>query len=324
MERDAAGQGSGRGFKGFLALLLKLGLAGACLVYAFWDVDPARLISAFGRYSPLRIAAALGCVLLILAPPGLRLMGLCRGEAGFGASLSAVVLGLGVNNILPARMGEVAKAVYLRRAAGMTLARGMVAVFWERFLDLNALLFMALCAALLMDLGLAVYPLLAVVLGLWLFVVLNRVRPGAVAWLVHRLPGERLRLLASEVLMVLGERLGLRLGLALVLQTVLVWLVYAAMTVLVLWWVAGLGLSLPELLTIFIAGTLGLALPSSPGGLGVYEAAVVASLGWFGVAKTEALAAALVLHMVQYLPTTLWAVGIMVRTGLGPRQLGRD
>lgn len=41
-------------------------------------------------------------------------------------------------------------------------------------------------------------------------------------------------------------------------------------------------------------------IPSSPGGIGVFEYAVVLSLGFFGVSREPALAAAFLLHLVQY------------------------
>jgi len=48
-----------------------------------------------------------------------------------------------------------------------------------------------------------------------------------------------------------------------------------------------------------------MALPGAPGGLGVYEAAVVAPSLWFGVDKETAVALAIVLRAVQYIPVTL-------------------
>jgi uncharacterized membrane protein YbhN (UPF0104 family) len=61
---------------------------------------------------------------------------------------------------------------------------------------------------------------------------------------------------------------------------------------------------------------LGVAAPSSPGALGVYELAVVGALALFGVDPAAALAYALTTHLTQYLITTvLGSIGLF-RDGL--------
>ena len=79
---------------------------------------------------------------------------------------------------------------------------------------------------------------------------------------------------------------------------------------------AGLSIPLAAALAVFAIASLGMAVPAAPGGLGVFEAAVVASLGWFDVPRGEALAAALVLHMLQFVPTTLAGVALLSRERL--------
>jgi uncharacterized protein (TIRG00374 family) len=64
------------------------------------------------------------------------------------------------------------------------------------------------------------------------------------------------------------------------------------------------------------AAALGVAAPSSPGALGVYELAVVGALSLFGINPADALAYALTAHLIQYLITTiLGAIGLF-RDGL--------
>jgi uncharacterized membrane protein YbhN (UPF0104 family) len=59
-----------------------------------------------------------------------------------------------------------------------------------------------------------------------------------------------------------------------------------------------------------IATNLAMILPSSPGALGVFEAAVVVALGAFALDDSEALSYALVLHALNLLPYL--AVGALV------------
>jgi uncharacterized membrane protein YbhN (UPF0104 family) len=55
--------------------------------------------------------------------------------------------------------------------------------------------------------------------------------------------------------------------------------------------------------------------------VGVFEAAVVFALGLFGVDKEQALAAGVVLHMLQYIPVTLLGVLILAKSGLNIKKI---
>jgi uncharacterized membrane protein YbhN (UPF0104 family) len=87
------------------------------------------------------------------------------------------------------------------------------------------------------------------------------------------------------------------------------------------------GLELSVLEALFVTGVmnLGVAILASPGYVGSYQWLAVASLGLFDVAREEALAFAILMQAVWYVPTTLaGAVALAVgtarrmRVGRGP------
>jgi uncharacterized membrane protein YbhN (UPF0104 family) len=63
-----------------------------------------------------------------------------------------------------------------------------------------------------------------------------------------------------------------------------------------------LGVSPLAALLVTIAANLAMVLPSSPGAVGVFEAASVYALGAYGVSDARALSAALVVHVVNLVP----------------------
>ena len=72
--------------------------------------------------------------------------------------------------------------------------------------------------------------------------------------------------------------------------------------------------SAPFWWTGFVLGvlSLGVALPSAPASLGVYEAAIVGALTLLKVSPADALAFALVLHLIQILSTgAIGAYGLL-------------
>ncbi len=66
---------------------------------------------------------------------------------------------------------------------------------------------------------------------------------------------------------------------------------------------------------------LGVSVPSAPAGLGVYEATTVAALSLYGVNQSQALAFALVSHLVQILSTTFFGIWGFIREGLSVGEL---
>ena len=304
-----------------LSIALRILLVAACLVYAFWGVDAALLGAALTRYDPLLLLGALvysfGQYMLL----GVRLNFLTQKRGGFLTCLKASVFGLGVNNLLPAKLGEVAKAFYLRTKAGIPLGQGLGLVFWERFMDVNFLLAAALTATACMGLKLAVVPLAVMAGGIWACLLGVRLFPGLAYGLTRLLPGKRLRELASEVLLQLQAKRHPGFFPLLALYSAAIWTAYSGLFHLVFIELAGLPLSFGQVITAFIIATFGFAMPSSPGGLGVFEAAIVLALGLFQVPKEEALAVGIVLRAIQYIPPTLAALYLMASSGLSAKTL---
>lgn len=298
------------------SLVLRLGLAGGCLAYALWGVDFAALGHSLRSFALAGVLATLAVVALDMVLVGLRLRLISGGRASLAASFNAGMLGLGLNNVVPAKLGELAKAAYLRRAAGVPLGQAMGMVFWERFADLHALIAMALFAAAFHGNRLAVIPLAGVVAGLWLCLAVLRLWPGLAPRLVRLAYFPKLKAFAADVLEHLAERRGVRFFAVLALATAGTWGLYCLQYYLVLWWGAGLDLSFGQVLSVFVLGALGLAVPSSPGGVGVYEAVMVAVLTSLGVDKEQALAVGLVYHALSYFPVTAYALGLLARSGL--------
>jgi uncharacterized membrane protein YbhN (UPF0104 family) len=89
------------------------------------------------------------------------------------------------------------------------------------------------------------------------------------------------------------------------------------------WLVArSVGVELSVLQTAFVAAVmnLGVAIPSSPGFIGTYQWLAVASLGLFDVDREDALAFAILMQAVWYVPTTVVGGGLVVARAARPRR----
>ena len=99
--------------KRLLMELLRFGVSILCLVCAFRGVPLSDLWDLLRQLPPLPIAAAVLTSFLAYAAMGVRLMGMCRPHLAFRSTFPASLVGLALNNVLPAKAGEAAKAAWI-------------------------------------------------------------------------------------------------------------------------------------------------------------------------------------------------------------------
>ena len=226
--------------------------------------------------------------------------------------LSALLISYLFNTILPARPGEVARVHVLGTRAGVSRAEVLATVVLERVYDLFVLIvLLAVAAPFLPEVGwLTAALVLGAVLGLGLaagaVLVARFGRRGArillrpVA-LLPRVTDERVDLLAASVVAGLAAIRATHVALAATALTALSWLLLALSG----WFLlrgTGIEEGFAAAVLVLVATNLVLVLPSSPAGLGAFEAAAVLALAAYGVQREQALSYALVLHALNALP----------------------
>ena len=221
--------------------------------------------------------------------------------------LDWIVSGVACSNVLPARAGDLLRAHWLSRAAPMPGGRGLATVVVDRASDLLVLLAFLLGTASLVtreawvDRLVVGAALLVALVGLMLLAGRAYARRRHRDRRTHR---RRLRRIARDVVDTFGERISPAGVAVVVVLSAAVWLVWALGSMGVARSV-GIELSLTE--AVFVTGVLnlGVAIPSSPGFVGTYQWLGVASLSLLDVPKEEALAFAILMQAVWYVPTTL-------------------
>lgn len=236
----------------------------------------------------------------------------------------ALLVGYFFNTILPARAGEAARVLALTRATRSSRAEAAATVIVERTFDVLALLALLfvlvpwlpdvtwLRPAAWLAAALAALLLVAiVVLARWGDRPLRRaLRPfGARAEAAGGNLGVGLAALRDA--RVAAEALALT-AISWVVLGLSFWLVMRAFD---------LGLSPIAGMLVLIATGVGSILPSSPAGLGVFEAATVLALHAYGISDSTALSFAVVLHVVNIVP--FLAAGAIVPGMLRTRPPGR-
>lgn len=273
------------------------------------------LLKAISSISPIFIAAVSLCTILFLIIRGFASRALLENKVSFRQAFLAINVGYLLNNLLPLRAGEIGRAVLLGQTSGLGTMHILSTIVIERVFD------MAIAAGLLlstlpMALGMeqsrpiAIVILVLVILGLvamWLMARFQSTVHAWAGWVGQRVPlvqkyivPQLDALLRGMSVLVNPRRFLVALSLILLSWVVAVSEYYVMMLALrpanpQWWW----GLFIDSVLA------LGIAIPSAPGAVGVFEGAIVAALGVLGFTPEQGLAYAVIIHAQQWMITAI-------------------
>jgi hypothetical protein len=296
-----------------LTKLLSFGIVGLCAWYLLRDVDLPLLLETLGGHPPELYVAACVLFLVTLLPMCLRLHVLMSGRCSLNAASRAVFFGSGANSILPARLGDVAKAAYLTRTSGIPTAATLCAVFWERLADLCVVLLLALLLGLRYEARFLYLPLMLAVGGVFLGLILVNRYPRWFRRMAALVPVHRMRDLLDDMIGLVADRSQWPSWPRLFALSVMVWGSFSVFNTVFLHFFFDMPLDIWTGMLVGVAGAIGMMVPAMPANIGTYEASVVAALILSGQDKSLALAAALLLHAVSVLPTAAFAAVTMIR-----------
>lgn len=226
-------------------------------------------------------------------------------ETRLTSTVSVLIIGLMVNNLFPAKMGELARAYLIGEKEKLPKTLCLSTIMVEHLLDILVLLIFLLLLMPLVSLppwlktSGTMLGFLALGLIVFLFLVMQR-EEKFLNW-VHRWLGfipDRFRDQAQGILtnMVRGMRVVTGRYIFYAFATlVAMWCTVFLVAYLVM---AAFGLFLPVyapiMVIIFVA--FGKVIPSSPGGIGTLHYLIIVVLMAFGVTKEVALGYAILMH----------------------------
>ena len=242
----------------------------------------------------------------------------------------STAIGMMINNVVPARAGEIARAYALsREEPRVPFAASFASLAVDRVFDavmILALMFGALLdprfpsGALASARGAAIGGIVgvtAVIIVLYLIVFFPE-RMITLYELFARRVAPRFEARGKELLHAFASGLSVLRSpsrfLAVIWWTLLHWLVNA-----LAFWIAfrGMHVDAPFSAALFLQGliAIGVAVPAAPGFFGVWEMAGKIGLGLFGVPESLAVAWAISFHILSYIPITLIGAWYFLRMG---------
>ena len=274
------------------------------------------------------VVFALLCNQLSLVIKGVRWWVFLRplGVRSLALVLRATYAGASLNNLVVAQGGEAARVLLVARASGVAATQVASALALERVLDAVSYLSLLGGAALLLDLPPLLMrwrtlSLVALVLAACALVALgtlsgDRVESSTSLRAIGRVRASILRF--AWLLAEIGSPL--RLGGAMVLSLA-AWSLQVAT-----YHSIALAAHLPVPMAGSVAAMLTIGISflvrATPGNVGVFQVLYVMTMGRFGIAQAPALAAALLIQVVQVVPTVV--LGTVAAYGLVGRRTTLD
>ncbi|MDH3456374.1 MAG: flippase-like domain-containing protein [Gemmatimonadota bacterium] len=305
------------------------------LWWALRGIHFAQVWERFRDSAKLPLAATMVAVGLTLPARAARWRVLLREELAwlpFASLYHATAAGFAVNNLLPARAGEVARAYAARRLTGVRFSAAVTTIALSRVLD-GVTLFAILVFATLVGWLPSEFTILNVSVGRIIlvasvvFAVFFALALGAATF-----PHPVLQLTAWISARTLPQRwvTGFNEGVKGIIDSLAVMrdpqqLAQVALWSAVIWGLGGLSfflaflafdLSVPwhAAFTLQTLINFGLVIPSTPGFVGVFEAVTRASLSIYGVDGASAVSYAVAYHFCLYAPVTLMGLWSLNRT----------
>jgi uncharacterized protein (TIRG00374 family) len=316
-------------------------LSAALIYWTLHGISPTEVAHRLSQADPLLFLAATFCATVIFVLRARRWQTILEPVAGklpLGALWRATSIGMMVNNVVPARAGEIARAYALTRESRVPFPTSLASLAVDRLLD--AIVLVLLAAAALLDPALSTTDTLAgrslssfavgagglvliLLAGLYALVFFptqllrlfelfaRRVSPTVedrgrrvLETFVHglsvlRSPGHFAAVLGWTFAHWLVNALG-------------IWLAFKAV-----------GIAAPFSAALFLQAfiALGTAVPALPGFFGVFEYMSVQGLAVYGVGQEQAASWAIGYHLFSFVPITLIGAYYFTRLGVTLRDL---
>lgn len=319
-------------WKAVLGIIVSLGL----LYFAFRGVDLAEVARHLGRANPWWLALAGATATAVFPLRAIRWGPLLRPveHTRFRPRFVATNIGFMANNLLPARVGEFARAYAVGRMSTISASAAFGSLVVERLFDgLTIVSFLVI--ALLWptfpetsaggrDFGAVAVTASAVIVGLGLAILAFALWPDRVVRFVGRiahlaLPRAAARRVTSVIESVIAGLYVLRqprLLLPVIAWSAAVWL---CSSLAFYFGFLAFGIDVPFIGALFLNSVIALAvaLPSAPGFFGLFEAgARVGLVDVWGIDATAAVAYAVGFHLAGFIPITLMGLYDAWRLGL--------
>jgi glycosyltransferase 2 family protein len=246
-----------------------------------------------------------------------------------GQTFVSLIIGLFVNNVLPARIGEVVRGYVLSKKSGISFTYAISTVLVDRFFDLIGLLLLTFIFfpghSLPLQVSRGLYALVSLLVVLMAaLVVMSRERfMKNITGRLNRINKPFFPRLAGRIIEIQGNLRRINSPFNLFYFIVIAFLQWLSMSSALFFAILTLDVSINPLYVPFVCALLnmGLTIPSSPGYVGVYQFLLVYLLSIFDIPKYEGFAVSILFHASWYIPYNILGFVFLMKEHLKIKEL---
>lgn len=316
-------------------LFFGLAISAFCLFLVFREINLAELQKSLARVKYSYLLITLGCLFLFSFLRALRWKYLIAPlkKVKTRNLFELVMIGFLANNILPARIGEVARAFILGKAEGISKISSLATIVMERIFDLLTLIVVLLIGSHYLPYIRQKNHLVLLLAGgsfglLFLLLLVVKYRKGWVIYTTNKILSPlspHLALQVEKSMQAFFEGLKVLEGGGHLVKILALSLMIGLSMAGVYFFVAlafDIHLSLLALLVLISAICLGMVIPSSPGFIGTFHYFCIQGLFLVGIRdKNLALSYAIIAHLIQYIPESLLGIIFFWKMGLSFQEI---
>ena len=263
------------------------------LFYLFYGIDISKI--------DLTIFSSLGLFLtfvsILISQLILSIRWMKMSSLSFVVSFETISISSALNMILPARLGEVSKALYLKKFYNYSYHKSISIIFIERFFDV-IVLFLLMCLWVYNYFSNTVLKVSILTLATVIFVIILFFNSKKMLKLIKKIPLKYIRVYVQKIYKNINKLL--KNPYSILAYTFILWFLYLLSCMLFFMYSVNFHLTLKDILELFIFSTIALSIPLTPAGIGTFESAVVLFLSHHGIDKTDALISATVYHILIF------------------------
>jgi len=277
------------------------------LAVALADLHAFRGLTSRVQWDRMPVIVLLvGAIVLMF---GWRWKTLLIGRLSMTRAIEVAALGLGGNQVLPLRGGDALRVVLSSRgAAAPSIHAAVSAIALEKLFDLIAVAAFGLAAAAtVMRKGNGEINIAALATTI-LAIVVATILTARSSWSTKvirelsrlvRLSPELYRHLLRPLVHLRQSTTAAR-STILLLQTAVIWLVLYVLAYVAIAQLIGISLEPTDVMVLLFAGSIGVAIPAAPSGIGTFHAAIVSAFILLGKPSSEGLVLAVAIHAVFF------------------------
>jgi uncharacterized protein (TIRG00374 family) len=268
-------------------------IIGAMFAYIVYGFDIDKIDMSIVSWIGILLAG----FVLFLGQLALSLRWKQMSKTSFKISYETITVSTALNMILPAKLGELSKALYMKNFYKYSFHKGISLVFVERLFDIIVLFLLMSFWAYLYFSSPAIKN---GIISLSIFIVFTIVffKSKRVLGLLKKIPFRFVRIYSQKIYKQVNGIL--KEPFSIFSITILTWGIYFLAQYAFFTYAVDFHLTYQNLLELFLFSTIAFAIPLTPAGVGTFEAVVILFLQTHGVGKEDAFVAATVYHLLMF------------------------